>query len=313
MTIKAYTFESSQTAIDGSQLAPYTSKVDARVNRDLFNGHGDLIIVGDRNGKINRDVIRSNIEQLVTDGLKFSIPDYVTFLAGGRLITLTDEIVDVDVTASIVNNQSFQVGFADLVFDIDTKSQTGQFVTISKYPKYPTGLEAWEQDTFSSVYKLILVYDGAELNIYPSPDHNGQNAAGSTFSISTNGTWMHSGGALFRGKMINNSNLFLSQNHDIFTLSGKTDSLVFDGDDIKFGKQIEGPASPPFGLNITTGTITLFTEGWALMGTLTSSHNRERNGYYFTITDVKTVFGKKPTWTTSANVIANFNATWDYF
>ena len=74
MTIKAYTFESSQTAIDGSQLAPYTSKVDSRVNRDLFNGHGDLIIVGDRNGKINRDVIRSNIEQLVTDGLKFSIP-----------------------------------------------------------------------------------------------------------------------------------------------------------------------------------------------------------------------------------------------
>ena len=44
MTIQAYTFEAAN--VDGSQITPYSAKVDARVRRDMFHGEGNLIIPG---------------------------------------------------------------------------------------------------------------------------------------------------------------------------------------------------------------------------------------------------------------------------
>ena len=122
MTIQAYTFEAAN--VEGSQITPYSAKVDARVRRDMFHGEGNLIIPGNGNGLLNPNGGTRN-------GLTYTttIPDTVTFVAGGRLFTMSETV---DLYLSATSHPA--IFTAELVFDINTKDANGEYVKFADFP-----------------------------------------------------------------------------------------------------------------------------------------------------------------------------------
>ena len=145
MTIQAYTFESA--SVEGSQITPYSAKVDARVRRDMFHGEGNLIIPGNGNGLLNpKGGTRNGLTYTTT------IPDTVTFVAGGRLFTMSETV---DLYLSATSHPA--IFTAELVFDINIKDANGEYVKFANVPTYNTDPEAWESDTFQLFIRWWLL------------------------------------------------------------------------------------------------------------------------------------------------------------
>ena len=305
MTIKAYTFEAQNNT---GQISPYSAKVDARIRRDLFNGAGNLIFTGDRNGYITDREYFGNIG----DEIRIAISNAVSFMAGGRLFSVTNQWVTIETNTTADPT----IGTAQLIFNIDTTAADGLFVKMETEPKYEQVPEAWESDKFSAVFDLVVVKVGVDgLQFLPAIKHNAQINAGSSFNISKNGTLMNGRDATWRGRLTTYGNLYLAQCATKFTLSGTTGEVVItteqqnDGtqaDVLKFAKQEKAP----HGLSISNGKATLWAPGWIVMGDIVENTAGNFSGYNFKMENLKTITGNKPKNIENAGILANFEAKW---
>lgn len=295
--INAYTFESTV-----GKVKSYDPLVDARVRRDLFNGNGNLIIVGDRNGALNDKPINGTL-----DNFELTLSNSVTFVAGGRLFSAPGERIRLTPRRSPGN---INYATAQLCVDVNTKSADGQFVKFVQSTSYSESPLSWERPQFSSVYTLVCVNTPQGINVYPGPDHVGVNQAGGTVNICTNGRLMDSHWASARGALASYGDLYLTQTGINFTLSGRADDWKFTSDGAVFGKQ----NGAPFGLSIESGAITVWAKGWACMGDLTSAKQSDGSGYNFKLTNISFIAGSKPSrFNLSVHVLANFSGSWQYF
>lgn len=299
MTIQAYTFESAN--VDGSQITPYSAKVDARVRRDMFHGEGNLIIPGNGNGLLNPNGGTRNDLTYTT-----TIPDTVTFVAGGRLFTMS-ETVDLYLSATSVP----PIYASELVFDINTKDANGEYVKLVDFPTYNTDPEAWESDTFSVVYSLVVAVRGSEVYVYPAYKHNGKVAAGSTVNLNAVGLKIETGdSAGWRGAVLTQppgEEIYMAKTGRNFTLSGVVKSFASVRDGVEFGTH----GNTPDYIEVEDGYVTIFTNNWIGIGELSHTLNAGRQkSLDFKVSNITTVFGVKPFGTFSGGIIGNFTGQW---
>lgn len=299
MTIQAYTFEAANG--DGSQITPYSAKVDARVRRDMFHGEGNLIIPGNGNGLLNPNGGTRN-------GLTYTttIPDTVTFVAGGRLFTMSETV---DLYLSATSHPA--IFTAELVFDINTKDANGEYVKFADFPTYNTDPEAWESDTFSVVYSLVVAFVGSEVFVFPAYKHNGKVAAGSTVNLNAVGLKIETGdSAGWRGAVLTQpagEEIYMAKTGRNFTLSGVVKSFASVSDGVEFGTH---GISADY-VEVEDGYVTIFTRNWIGIGELSHTMNAGRqNSRDFKISNITTVFGVKPSGTFSGGIIGNFTGQW---
>ena len=299
MTIQAYTFESANA--DWSQITPYSAKVDARVRRDMFHGEGNLIIPGNGNGLLNPNGGTRNGSTYTT-----TIPDTITFIAGGRLFTMS-ETVDLYLSATSVPI----IYTSELVFDINTKDAKGEFVKLVDFPTYNTDPEAWESDTFSVVYSLVVAVIGSGVYVYPAYKHNGKVAAGSTVNMNAKGLKIETGdSAVWRGTVFTQpagEEIYVAKTGRNFTISGVVKSFVSVSDGVEFGTH----GNTPDYIEVEDGYVTIFTKNWIGIGELSHTMNAGRqNSNDLKISNITTVFGVKPSGTFSGGIIGNFTGQW---
>ena len=299
MTIQAYTFEAAN--VEGSQITPYSAKVDARVRRDMFHGEGNLIIPGNGNGLLNPNGGTRN-------GLTYTttIPDTVTFVAGGRLFTMSETV---DLSLSATSHPA--IFTAELVFDINTKDANGEYVKFADFPTYNTDPEAWESDTFSVVYSLVVAFVGSEVFVFPAYKHNGKVAAGSTVNLNAVGLKIETGdSAGWRGAVLTQSigeEIYMAKTGRNFTLSGVVKSFASVNDGVEFGTH---GISADY-VEVEDGYVTIFTSNWIGIGELSHTMNAGRqNSRDFKVSNITTVFGVKPFGTFSGGIIGNFTGQW---
>ena len=299
MTIQAYTFEAANG--EGSQITPYSAKVDARVRRDMFHGEGNLIIPGNGNGLLNPNGGTRN-------GLTYTttIPDTVTFVAGGRLFTMSETV---DLYLSATSHPA--IFTAELVFDINTKDANGEYVKFADFPTYNTDPEAWESDTFSVVYSLVVAFVGSEVFVFPAYKHNGKVAAGSTVNLNAVGLKIETGdSAGWRGAVLTQpagEEIYMAKTGRNFTLSGVVKSFASVSDGVEFGTH---GISADY-VEVEDGYVTIFTRNWIGIGELSHTMNAGRqNSRDFKISNITTVFGVKPSGTFSGGIIGNFTGQW---
>lgn len=299
MTIQAYTFESAK--VDGSQITPYSAKVDARVRRDMFHGEGNLIIPGNGNGLLNPNGGTRN-------GLTYTttIPDTVTFVAGGRLFTMSETV---DLYLSATSNKA--IFTAELVFDINTKDANGEYVKFADFPTYNTDPEAWESDTFSVVYSLVVAFVGSEVFVFPAYKHNGKVAAGSTVNLNAVGLKIETGNSAgWRGAVFTQQageEIYVAKTGRNFTISGVVKSFASVSDGVEFGTH----GNTPDFIEVEDGYVTIFTKNWIGIGELSHTLNAGRqNSRDLKISNITTVFGVKPSGTFSGGIIGNFTGQW---
>ena len=299
MTIQAYTFEAANG--EGSQITPYSAKVDARVRRDMFHGEGNLIIPGNGNGLLNPNGGTRN-------GLTYTttIPDTVTFVAGGRLFTMS-ETVDLYLSATSVPT----IFTSELVFDINTKDANGEYVKLVDFPTYNTDPEAWESDTFSVVYSLVVAVLSLEVYVYPAYKHNGKVAAGSTVNLNAVGLKIETGdSAGWRGGVFIQpavEEIYVAKTGRNFTISGVVKSFASVSDGVEFGTH----GNTPDYIEVEDGYVTIFTKNWIGIGELSHTMNaRRQNNRDFKVSNITTVFGVKPSGTFSGGIIGNFTGQW---
>lgn len=299
MTIQAYTFEAANG--EGSQITPYSAKVDARVRRDMFHGDGNLIIPGNGNGLLNPNGGTRN-------GLTYTttIPDTVTFVAGGRLFTMSETV---DLYLSATSHPA--IFTAELVFDINTKDANGEYVKFADFPTYNTDPEAWESDTFSVVYSLVVAFVGSEVFVFPAYKHNGKVAAGSTVNLNAVGLKIETGdSAGWRGAVLTQpagEEIYMAKTGRNFTLSGVVKSFASVSDGVEFGTH---GISADY-VEVEDGYVTIFTSNWIGIGELSHTLNAGRqNSRDFKISNITTVFGVKPSGTFSGGIIGNFTGQW---
>lgn len=299
MTIQAYTFESAN--VDGSQITPYSAKVDARVRRDMFHGEGNLIIPGNGNGLLNPNGGTSNGSTYTT-----TIPDTITFIAGGRLFTMS-ETVDLYLSTTSVP----VIYTSELVFDINTKDANGEYVKLVDFPTYNTDPEAWESDTFSVVYSLVVAVLGSEVYVYPAYKHNGKVSAGSTVNLNAVGLKIETGASAgWRGAVFTQpagEEIYVAKTGRNFTISGVVKSFVSVSDGVEFGTH----GNTPDYIEVEDGYVTIFTKNWIGIGELSHTMNAGRqNSRDLKISNITTVFGVKPSGTFSGGIIGNFTGQW---
>lgn len=299
MTIQAYTFEAAN--VEGSQITPYSAKVDARVRRDMFHGEGNLIIPGNGNGLLNPNGGTRN-------GLTYTttIPDTVTFVAGGRLFTMS-ETVDLYLSAT----SQPAIFTAELVFDINTKDANGEYVKFADFPTYNTDPEAWESETFSVVYSLVVAFVGSEVFVFPAYKHNGKVAAGSTVNLNAVGLKIETGASAgWRGAVLTQpkgEEIYMAKTGRNFTLSGVVKSFASVSDGVEFGTH---GISADY-VEVEDGYVTIFTSNWIGIGELSHTLNAGRqNSRDFKVSNITTVFGVKPSDTFSGGIIGNFTGQW---
>ena len=301
--IRAYSFES--TGNGNGQLSPFNAKVDARVRRDMFNGAGNLIIVGDRNGTVTDERVPGELGGTVN--VRFS--DSVTFVAGGRLFTITGQDVPISTFRGRVTPS---IGTGELCVDVDVNEPNGDFVKIVDVPSFDESPNSWELEKFSVTYTFVIVQTGmspSTLVIYPSPEFNGQIRAGGTFNMGSTGYTMDGSDSPWRGAMTTSTGLYLTQTGDTFTLAGSTGAVKFDSETVSFARQ----GLAPYYVDITTGSCVLMSTGWVAIGEISSNPKNDGTGYNFEITNVTTVSGVKPATLPNANIITTFTGSWDYF
>ena len=299
MTIQAYTFEAAN--VDGSQITPYSAKVDARVRRDMFHGEGNLIIPGNGNGLLNPNGGTRN-------GLTYTttIPDTVTFVAGGRLFTMS-ETVELFMSAT----SSPRIFTSEIVFDINTKEPNGEYVKLADFPTYNTDPEAWESDTFSVVYSLVVAFVGSEVFVFPAYKHNGKVAAGSTVNLNAVGLKIETGASAgWRGAVFTQpagEEIYVAKTGRNFTISGVVKSFASVSDGVEFGTH----GNTPDYIEVEDGYVTIFTNKWIGIGELSHTMNAGlQNSRDLKISNITTVFGVKPSGTFSGGVIGNFTGQW---
>lgn len=299
MTIQAYTFEAAN--VEGSQITPYSAKVDARVRRDIFHGEGNLIIPGNGNGLLNPNGGTRN-------GLTYTttIPDTVTFVAGGRLFTMSETV---DLYLSATSHPA--IFTAELVFDINTKDANGEYVKFADFPTYNTDPEAWESDTFSVVYSLVVAFVGSEVFVFPAYKHNGKVAAGSTVNLNAVGLKIETGASAgWRGAVLTQpagEEIYMAKTGRNFTLSGVVKSFASVSDGVEFGTH---GISADY-VEVEDGYVTIFTTNWIGIGELSHTLNAGRqNSRDFKVSNITTVFGVKPSDTFSGGIIGNFTGQW---
>lgn len=299
MTIQAYTFEAAN--VEGSQITPYSAKVDARVRRDMFHGEGNLIIPGNGNGLLNPNGGTRN-------GLTYTttIPDTVTFVAGGRLFTMSETV---DLYLSATSHPA--IFTAELVFDINTKDANGEYVKFADFPTYNTDPEAWESDTFSVVYSLVVAFVGSEVFVFPAYKHNGKVAAGSTVNLNAVGLKIETGASAgWRGAVLTQpagEEIYMAKTGRNFTLSGVVKSFASVSDGVEFGTH---GISADY-VEVEDGYVTIFTTNWIGIGELSHTLNAGRqNSRDFKVSNITTVFGVKPSDTFSGGIIGNFTGQW---
>lgn len=299
MTIQAYTFESAN--VEGSQITPYSAKVDARVRRDMFHGDGNLIIPGNGNGLLNPNGGTLNGSTYTT-----TIPDTITFIAGGRLFTMS-ETVDLYLSTTSVP----VIYTSELVFDINTKDANGEYVKFVDFPTYNTDPEAWESDTFSVVYSLVVAVLGSEVYVYPAYKHNGKVAAGSTVNMNAVGLKIETGASAgWRGAVFTRpagEEIYVAKTGRNFTISGVVKSFVSVSHGVEFGTHGDTPDY----IEVEDGYVTIFTTNWIGIGDLSHTMNAGRqNSRDLKISNITTVFGVKPSGTFSGGIIGNFTGQW---
>ena len=299
MTIQAYTFEAAN--VEGSQITPYSAKVDARVRRDMFHGEGNLIIPGNGNGLLNPNGGTRN-------GLTYTttIPDTVTFMAGGRLFTMSETV---DLYLSATSHPA--IFTAELVFDINTKDANGEYVKFADFPTYNTDPEAWESDTFSVVYSLVVAFVGSEVFVFPAYKHNGKVAAGSTVNLNAVGLKIETGASAgWRGAVLTQpagEEIYMAKTGRNFTLSGVVKSFASVSDGVEFGTH---GISADY-VEVEDGYVTIFTTNWIGIGELSHTLNAGRqNNRDFKVSNITTVFGVKPSGNFSGGIIGNFTGQW---
>ena len=299
MTIQAYTFESAN--VEGSQITPYSAKVDARVRRDMFHGEGNLIIPGNGNGLLNPKGGTRNGSTYTT-----TIPDTVTFVAGGRLFTMSETV---DLYLSATSHPA--IFTAELVFDINIKDANGEYVKFANVPTYNTDPEAWESDTFSVIYSLVVAFVGSEVFVFPAYKHNGKVAAGSTVNLNAVGLKIETGDyAGWRGAVLTQSideEIYMAKTGRNFTLSGVVKSFASVSDGVEFGTH---GISADY-VEVEDGYVTIFTSNWIGIGELSHTMNAgQQNRRDFKVSNITTVFGVKPFGTFSGGIIGNFTGQW---
>ena len=299
MTIQAYTFEAAN--VEGSQITPYSAKVDALVRRDMFHGEGNLIIPGNGNGLLNPNGGTRNGSNYTT-----TIPDTITFIAGGRLFTMS-ETVDLYLSTTSVP----VIYTSELVFDINTKDANGEYVKLVDFPTYNTDPEAWESDTFSVVYSLVVAVLGSEVYVYPAYKHNGKVAAGSTVNMNAVGLKIETGASAgWRGAVFTRpagEEIYVAKTGRNFTISGVVKSFASVSDGVEFGTH----GNTPDYIEVEDGYVTIFTTNWIGIGDLSHTMDAGRqNSRDLKISNITTVFGVKPSGTFSGGIIGNFTGQW---
>ena len=299
MTIQAYTFEAAN--VEGSQITPYSAKVDALVRRDMFHGEGNLIIPGNGNGLLNPNGGTRNGSKYTT-----TIPDTITFIAGGRLFTMS-ETVDLYLSTTSVP----VIYTSELVFDINTKDANGEYVKLVDFPTYNTDPEAWESDTFSVVYSLVVAVLGSEVYVYPAYKHNGKVAAGSTVNMNAVGLKIETGASAgWRGAVFTRpagEEIYVAKTGRNFTISGVVKSFASVSDGVEFGTH----GNTPDYIEVEDGYVTIFTTNWIGIGDLSHTMDAGRqNSRDLKISNITTVFGVKPSGTFSGGIIGNFTGQW---
>lgn len=207
--IKAFTFESTNT--DSPQLQQYDAKTDARVRRDLFMGHGDVIATGDKNGQLNAgDVTVSN--NITT----FTVANHVVFIAGGRMFSMTDETVTIPVKQI---NGSRQDTYLGSLF-VEISANGPDYVKINNNLTEVPVANNYDADNYVSRFDIIITKTNGKYMAYAAIYNNAQYAAGGTFDISNLGKTMQGTPSPWRGQFAMHDDLRLTENNGHITIVG---------------------------------------------------------------------------------------------
>lgn len=207
--IRAFTFESTNT--NSPQLQPYDAKTDARVRRDMFLGHGDVIATGDKNGQLNAGDVT-----LSKDGATFTPAGYVVFIAGGRMFSMVDETVTIPVKPLNGSRQDTYIG--SLFVEISANGP--DYVKINdKLTEIPVG-NNYDADNYVSKFDIIITKPNGKYMAYAAIYNNAQYAAGGTFDISNLGKTMQGTPAGWRGQFAMHDDLRLTENNGHITIVG---------------------------------------------------------------------------------------------
>lgn len=305
--ISAYTFDASSNT---GQSKPHSADVDARIRRDIFNGQGNIIATGDRNGWINQP--QKEFEYPLPSEFKFKANSSTTFVAGGRLFSTGDDEL------TVVNTKTYQpvAGYGDLIFDVNTKDANHNFVTNVKSPSYPTvddDSDVFDKDVFSVIYKVIFVRDTEldSLLIYPSPEFTALNAMGTVSEIGPANNTMNDRPLSFRGGLTTDAGLFISNSADVFTLNGKNANWLNNNNiTISFATR---NTSCPYRLEPNDDTdnpaLLFFNNKSIIKGKMVKP---ESNAWTFAVTDLQVIVGEMPPNDTEFFILANFNGKYNY-
>jgi len=207
--IRAFTFESANT--NSPQVQPYDAKTDARVRRDLFQGHGDVIATGDKNGQLNSsDVTLSN------DSATFTPATHVVFIAGGRMFSMTDEAVTIPVKPISGSRQDTYIG--SLFVEISASGP--DYVKINNTLTEVPATNNYDADNYVSKFDIIITKPNGKYMAYAAIYNNAQYAAGGTFDISNLGKTMQGTPAGWRGQFAMHDDLRLTENNGHITIVG---------------------------------------------------------------------------------------------
>lgn len=207
--IKAFTFESTNT--NSPQIQPYDAKTDARVRRDLFFGHGDVVATGDKNGQLNAgDVTVSK------DGASFTVANHVVFIAGGRMFSMTDETVTIPVKPINGSRQDTYIG--SLFVEISANGP--DYVKINNTLTEVPAINNYDADNYVSRFDIIITKPNGKYMAYAAIYNNAQYAAGGTFDISNLGKTMQGTPAAWRGQFAMHDDLRLTENNGHITIVG---------------------------------------------------------------------------------------------
>lgn len=207
--IKAFTFESANT--NSPQLQPYDAKTDARVRRDMFLGHGDVIATGDKNGQLDAgDVTLSN------NTATFTPAGYVVFIAGGRMFSMVDETVTIPVKPI---NGSRQDTYLGSLF-VEISANGPEYVKINNTLTEVPATNNYDADNYVSRFDIIITKPSGKYMAYAAIYNNAQFAAGGTFDISNLGKTMQGTPAGWRGQFAMHDDLRLTNNNGHITIVG---------------------------------------------------------------------------------------------
>lgn len=207
--IKAFTFESANT--ESTQLQPYDAKTDARVRRDLFLGHGDVIATGDKNGQLN-----SSDVTLSKDGATFTVASHVVFIAGGRMFSMTDEAVTIPIKPINGSRQDTYIGS----MFVEISANGPDYVKINNTLTEVPATNNYDADNYVSKFDIIITKPNGKYMAYAAIYNNAQYAAGGTFDISNLGKTMSGTPAPWRGQFAMHDDLRLTNNNGHITIVG---------------------------------------------------------------------------------------------